>query len=246
MKVKIFDTLEQIGEYAAQLFIEQINEKPDSVLGLATGASPVPTYNALTQAYKNGKVSFSQVKTFNLDEYCDLARDDKNSYYTFMHENLFNHIDIKEENVHFLNGCAPDAQAECKAYDELINQTGGIDMQLLGIGNNAHIAFNEPADMFSSGSYRIKLTDSTVEANKIYFEKGNMPRYALTMGIGMIVRAKSIILIATGPKKASAVYNMLENQITPHVPASILQRHGNCTVLLDAPAASMLTKEYND
>lgn len=243
MEVLIFDTKEQIGEKAAKMIAACINKKPDCVLGLATGASPISTYEALVKMYKNGEVSFKDVTTFNLDEYCGIPKNDKNSYYTYMHENLFDHVDIKEENVNFHDGNAPDADAECKRYDTRIEQKGGIDLQLLGIGNNAHIGFNEPAEKFSTGSYKTKLSHSTIEANKIYFEDGKMPQYALTTGIGNICKSKSVILIATGEKKAEAIYNMLKKNITPYVPASILQRHADITVLLDKEAASLYSSE---
>lgn len=240
VKVLVFDTKEQIGGEAAKLIAAKIREKPDCVLGLATGASPVPTYKALIETVKKGEISFNYVTTFNLDEYCGIPKDSKNSYYTFMHEQLFDHIDIKEENVNFHDGNAPDAEAECRRYDALIEEKGGVDLQVLGIGNNAHIGFNEPAEKFSSGSYKAKLTNSTVQANKIYFLNGEVPRYALTMGIGSICKSKSIILIATGEKKAEAIGNMINKNITPQVPASILQRHADVTVFLDREAASLL------
>ena len=190
--------------------------------------------------HKEENVSFKGVKTYNLDEYCDLPKADKNSYYTFMHEQLFNGLDILEENVHFLDGNADDCDAECKRYDNEINEAGGIDIQLLGIGNNAHIGFNEPAESFTDGSFRVKLTDSTIEANKIYFNENPMPHYALTMGVKQIMAAKKIILIATGPKKAEAIKNMVKGEVTPLVPASVLQEHDDVLIFLDEAAASLL------
>lgn len=159
-----------------------------------------------------------------------------------MHEQLFNGLDILEENVHFLDGNAADSQAECKRYDNEINEAGGIDIQLLGIGNNAHIGFNEPADEFTTGSFKVKLTESTINANKIYFDENPMPHYALTMGIKQIMSAKKVILIATGPKKAEAVRNMIEGPVTAQVPASILQEHQDVIIFLDEEAASLLSK----
>ena len=242
METRIFENAEEIAIAAAELYKELINSKPNAVLGLATGATPVPTYEKLIEMYKNGEISFKDITTFNLDEYCDLDKFDKNSYYTFMHEQLFNSLDIKEENVHFLDGNAEDTEAECARYDAEINATGGIDVQLLGIGNNAHIGFNEPADEFTVGSFKVKLTDSTINANKIYFDEGAMPHYALTMGIEQIMRAKKVVLIATGSKKAEAVKNMVEGEITPSVPASILQKHSDVVIFLDEEAASLLKK----
>ncbi len=240
MIIKILDTKEQIGEEVAKLIADQIEKKPDSAIGFATGATPIPTYQALIKRYNNKEISFSDITTFNLDEYCALAREDKNSFYTFMREMLFDHIDVKAENTHFLDGNALDPDAECKAYDALITEKGGIDLQILGIGNNGHIGFNEPADLFPGGSYKVKISKSTQEANKIYFEDGKVPQYALTMGVSVICRARNIVLIATGSKKAQVVRDMIKGDITPRLPASILQRHAHISVFLDAEAASML------
>ena len=240
MKVTVLKTAEEIGVAVAKIFTDEVKANPDCILGLATGASPIPTYNNIIKTHKEEGISFKGVKTYNLDEYCDLPKADKNSYYTFMHEQLFNGLDILEENVHFLDGNATDTDAECRRYDNEINEAGGIDIQLLGIGNNAHIGFNEPADSFTDGSFRVKLTDSTIEANKIYFDENPMPHYALTMGVNQIMSAKKIVLIATGPKKAEAVRNMIKGEVTPQVPASILQNHNDVEIFLDEAAASLL------
>lgn len=240
MKVTVLKTAEEIGVAVAKIFTDEVKANPDCILGLATGASPIPTYNNIIKTHKEEGISFKGVKTYNLDEYCDLPKADKNSYYTFMHEQLFNSLDILEENVHFLDGNATDTDAECRRYDNEINEAGGIDIQLLGIGNNAHISFNEPADSFTDGSFKVKLTDSTIEANKIYFDENPMPHYALTMGVNQIMSAKKIVLIATGPKKAEAVRNMIKGEVTPQVPASILQNHNDVEIFLDEAAASLL------
>ena len=240
MKVTVLKTAEEIGVAVAKIFTDEVKANPDCILGLATGASPIPTYNNIIKTHKEEGISFKGVKTYNLDEYCDLPKADKNSYYTFMHEQLFNSLDILEENVHFLDGNAADTDAECRRYDNEINEAGGIDIQLLGIGNNAHIGFNEPADSFTDGSFKVKLTDSTIEANKIYFDENPMPHYALTMGVNQIMSAKKIVLIATGPKKAEAIRNMIKGEVTPQVPASILQNHNDVEIFLDEAAASLL------
>lgn len=240
VKVIIMKTAEEIGKAVAKIFVDEVKNHPNCVLGLATGATPIPTYNNIIKMHKEENVSFKGVKTYNLDEYCALPKNDKNSYYTFMHEQLFNSLDILEENVHFLDGNATDSEAECKRYDEEIKAAGGIDIQLLGIGNNAHIGFNEPADAFTDGSYKIKLTDSTINANKIYFDENQMPHYALTMGVKQIMSAKKIILIATGPKKAEAIRNTVKGEVTPVVPASILQEHDDAVIFLDEAAASLI------
>ena len=239
MILHIFNNAEEIGKAVANLIIEQVNEKPDSVLGFATGASPVPTYQALIKAYNKGKVSFKDITTFNLDEYCDLPVDDKNSYYTFMHENLFNHIDVKEENVNFLNGNAEDADAECMRYDDLLTENK-IDIQLLGVGRNGHIGFNEPANKFTKGSFKVRLTQSTIDANSVYFDEDTMPHYALTMGTVSIMKSKQIILIATGRSKSDAIDGLVNGDITPSCPASVLQLHPNVHIFLDKAAASRL------
>lgn len=240
MEIKIYENAAEIGVAAAELYKELINQKPNAVLGLATGATPVPTYQKLIELYNNGEVSFKDITTFNLDEYCDLDKHDKNSYYTFMHENLFNHVDIKEENVNFLDGNAEDCDAESKRYAEAIKAAGGIDLQLLGIGTNGHIAFNEPADKFTDEAFKVTLTQSTIDSNQQYFGDVPMPRYAMTMGIGSIMRSKKILLIATGDKKAKAIKAMVSGEVTPQIPCSILNEHDDVIIMLDKAAASLL------
>ncbi|HAS37859.1 MAG TPA: glucosamine-6-phosphate deaminase [Ruminococcaceae bacterium] len=242
MDIKIYSNAEEIGCAAAQLYKELIDSNPSAVLGLATGATPVPTYKKLIELYKNGEISFKDVTTFNLDEYCDLDKHDKNSYYTFMHENLFNYIDIKEENVNFLDGNAEDCDAESKRYAEAIKAAGGIDLQLLGIGTNGHIAFNEPADRFTDEAFKVTLTQSTINSNQKYFGDVPMPRYAMTMGIGSIMRSKKILLIATGESKAKAIKAMVSGEITPQIPCSILNEHKDVVIMLDKAAASLINK----
>lgn len=171
MEIKIYDNAEEIGKEVGSEFVKAVNAKPGIVLGLATGASPIPTYKYICEQYKNGLVSLENIKTFNLDEYVALPKNDKNSYYTFMHVQFFNNTDIKEENVHFLNGNADDVDEECRAYDKLIRDAGGIDIQLLGVGRNGHIGFNEPSNHFTKGSFKVKLTESTIEANSKYFDE---------------------------------------------------------------------------
>ena len=239
MIIHIFDNAEQIGKAVANMICDQVNEKPNSVLGFATGASPVPTYNHLIKTYKKGKVSFKDITTFNLDEYCDLPQSDKNSYYTFMHENLFNHIDVKEENVNFLNGNAEDSEAECLRYDDLITEKK-IDIQLLGVGRNGHIGFNEPSNKFTKGAFKVRLTQSTIDANSVYFDENPMPHYALTMGTVSIMKSKQIILIATGRGKSDAIWGLVHGDISPSCPASVLQLHPDVHIFLDKAAAARL------
>lgn len=240
MRIRILDTPEQIAKEAADIFAAEVKKKPDCVFGFATGATPVLLYTELADRCKSGDISFKDVTTFNLDEYCDLPVSDKNSYYTFMHENFFNKIDIKEENVHLPDGNAKDVEAHCKAYDEAIKNAGGLDIQLLGVGTNGHIGFNEPAKEFSKGTFKVELTESTIKSNSIYFDENQMPRSALTMGIDTIMSAEKIVFIATGENKADAVRKMLQGKVTPLVPASILQKHKDAVIFIDKAAASML------
>ncbi len=241
MDIRIFNNTEEIAAAASEIIISKVKSCPDAILGLATGASPVATYKKLIAAYEAGVISFKDVKTFNLDEYCSIPATDKNSYYTFMHENLFNFIDVLEENVHVPNGNPENAEEYCAAYDESIKNAGGIDIQVLGIGRNGHIGFNEPSDAFTAGTYKVKLTESTIEANKIYFESENdVPREAITMGVQSITNAKEIILIAEGKAKAQAIHDMIKGEVSPSCPASILQKHNNVHIFIDKDAASLL------
>lgn len=241
MDIKIFNNTEEIAAAASEIIINKVKTNPKAILGLATGASPVATYKKLIAAYNAGEVSFKDVKTFNLDEYCSIPASDKNSYYTFMHENLFNRIDIEEANINVPDGNPENAEEYCAAYDESIKNAGGIDIQVLGIGRNGHIGFNEPSDAFTEGTYKVKLTESTIEANKIYFEsESDVPREAITMGVQSIINAKEIILIAEGTAKAQAVHDMIKGDISPSCPASILQKHENVHIFIDKNAASLL------
>ncbi|MEG2082103.1 MAG: glucosamine-6-phosphate deaminase [Oscillospiraceae bacterium] len=230
-----------LSKKAAGVIAAQLILKPDSVLGLATGSSPVGLYKELI--YKNtvGVVDFSQATTVNLDEYISLPQPHEQSYYYFMHDKLFNHINVREENINLPNGCAEDMGAECLRYDRLIESLGGIDMQLLGIGNNGHIAFNEPSDHFSKGTNIVQLTQSTVEANARFFDGdlSKVPTSAISMGIKSIMQAKKILIVISGAGKAQALYDAFFGEITPKVPASILQLHPDVTVAADMDALSL-------
>ena len=240
MNVLTFDTAEEIALCCADLFAELLRAVEAPVLGLATGASPIPTYRELVRRYHAGALSFRNVTTFNLDEYCELPRNDANSYYTFMHENLFDQVDIREENAHILNGNAPDLGVEAKAFEAQIRAAGGIDLQLLGIGTNGHIGFNEPDNKFTKETFVVELSQSTVRSNSIYFSDGAMPKHAITMGIGTIMAARKIVLIASGGKKAAAIRKTVLGDVSPACPASILQFHPDVTLLLDREAAALL------
>lgn len=241
MNVLIFDTEEQIGIAAGNYMCGQVLQKPDSVLGLATGSTPLKPYGQMIDLYKKGVVDFSKVTTFNLDEYVNLDVNDKNSYHSFMHENLFDHINIPEESINFLNGNAADPEKECEEYENKIKKAGGIDIQLLGIGSNGHIAFNEPSDCFQRWSHVVNLKESTVKDNSRFFKSiEEVPTQAVTMGIGSIMQAKKILIIAIGENKAKAIKQLINGNVTPQCPASVLQFHTDVTLMLDKGAASLL------
>lgn len=242
MRVIIKDNPMEISYEAADMIINQVNKFHGSVLGFATGASPVETYKRIIESYEKGEVSLKYITTFNLDEYVGLSRENVNSYFYFMKDNLFGKTDVDFDRVNFLSGEATNLEAECERYYNRIRECGGIDIQLLGIGTNGHIGFNEPGDKFADGPFAVKLTQSTIDSNKKYFEAvgDTMPEYALTMGIGDIMRARKIILIATGESKAKAVKELVEGQVSPSCPATILQMHADVTVFLDKAAASLL------
>ena len=241
MNVLIYESEEQIGIAAGNYMCGQVLQKPDSVLGLATGSTPLKPYGQMIELYKKVDVDFSSVTTFNLDEYVNLDVKDKNSYHSFMHENLFDHINIPEKSINFLNGNAEDLEQECKDYEQKIKNAGGIDIQLLGIGSNGHIAFNEPADCFQRWSHVVTLKESTVQDNSRFFNSiEEVPTQAVTMGIGSIMQAKKILIIALGTNKAKAIKQLIDGNVTPMCPASVLQFHTDVTLMLDKAAASLL------
>ena len=241
MRVCYFDTAAQVGQAAAVLINAQLLKKPESVLGLATGSTPIPTYEQLIQMYKDGVADFSKAVSYNLDEYVGIAVDHECSYHRFMDDNLFNHVNMRREAIHVPDGLAEDLDAAAAAYDEAIDAAGGIDIQVLGIGRNGHIGFNEPGEEFVYGCHVVDLTADTIDANKRFFDSADdVPRQAVSLGIGSIMKAKQILLIATGKDKAHAVNMMLNDAISPRVPATILRTHPNVIVLLDKEAASEL------
>ena len=226
---------------AANIIAAQVILKPDCVLGLATGSTPIGTYKELIKGYENGDLDFSLVKTANLDEYRGLEKSNDQSYDYFMKANLFNHININFDNLNIPNGENPDADAECKRYEEVVKALGGQDLQLLGMGHNGHIGFNEPADEFVKETHCVDLQESTIQANKRFFEKvEDVPTQAYTMGIGTIMRAKKILLVASGKDKAEIVKKAFFGPVVPQVPASILQMHQDVTIVVDEAAASLL------
>lgn len=225
---------------AANIISAQVIMKPHARLGLATGTTPIGAYRQLIERYEKGDLDFSEVSTYNLDEYRGLSHDDPQSYHYFMRKNLFDHVNIDLAHTHVPDGSDPDAQAACASYDALVKEAGYTDLQLLGIGNNGHIGFNEPDDAFSKGTHCVDLTESTIQANSRLFESiDDVPRQAYTMGVQTIMRARAILVIASGAAKAQAVYDMCFGPVTPRVPASILQLHTNCTVIADEAALGL-------
>ena len=241
MNVRIYPTSELASSAAAVLIAGQIIDEPKSILGLATGSTPVPIYQELIELYHKGVIDFGNVTTYNLDEYVGLAPEHPCSYRRFMQENLFEHVNVPAEHIHIPNGMAQNVEEECLGYDEAIAAEGGLDLQLLGLGANGHIGFNEPAEKFTTHSFCVKLTEQTLKDNRRFFEDDAvMPTHALTMGIASIMQAKRIVLVATGKNKAAAVKAMVEGPVDPNVPASILQMHRHATIILDAEAAALL------
>lgn len=231
----------ELSSKAASIIASQLILKPDCVLGLATGSSPVGTYKKLIEWYQKGLVDFSKVTSVNLDEYKGLSPDNDQSYRYFMNTNLFNHVNIDKEKTYVPNGLEPDSQKACDQYNAIIERAGGIDLQLLGLGHNGHIGFNEPADHFPAVTHCVDLTESTIEANKRFFaSEADVPRQAYTMGIQNIMSARRILVIVSGADKAEILKKVVNGPITPQVPASVLQLHGDVTIVADEAAAALL------
>ena len=236
---------EEMSRKAAGNVSAQIIMKPDCVLGLATGSTPVGLYKQLIEWYRNGDLDFSGVRTVNLDEYKGISRENDQSYYYFMHQNLFDHVNIPAGNTHLPDGMEPDSEKECRRYEELIQSMGSVDLQLLGIGHNGHIGFNEPADAFDKLVHCVNLTQSTIEANKRFFASAEeVPRQAYTMGIQTIMRSKKILIIANGEGKADIVRDAFFGPITPMVPASVLQLHYVVTLVAVEAALSKIPASF--
>ena len=228
---------------AANIISAQVIMKPSCVLGLATGSTPIGTYRQLIEWYEKGDLDFAHVTSVNLDEYKGLSGDNDQSYRYFMNHNFFSHINIPMERTFVPNGLEKNSDAACAAYNEIIRSCGGIDLQLLGLGHNGHIGFNEPGEAFEKETHCVDLTESTIEANKRFLEKEeDVPRQAYTMGIKNIMQARKILLVVSGEDKADILAQVLEGPITPQVPASILQLHNDVTVVADEAALSKLTR----
>lgn len=223
-----------LSRRAAEIILAAVREKPDCVLGLATGSTPIGAYDCLAEAYREGRATFRHVRTVNLDEYAGLGADDPQSYRYFMEKHLFSRIDVQRENTHIPNGLAESPAMECRRYDALCEALGGIDLQLLGIGENGHIGFNEPAQALDVHTHTVTLAESTRLANSRNFKSlDDVPRSALTLGMGGIMRAKRILLLASGEQKREALQKAVSGKVDPEVPASFLQLHPDVTVICD-------------
>jgi glucosamine-6-phosphate deaminase len=241
MRIIIAANNEEMSKKAAAIVRSQITLKPDCVLGLATGDTPMGMYKELIKMYENNEVDFSNVTVFNLDEYCSLNRENPQSYYYYMHHNFFNYINVKKENTHIPNGTSPDIDEECRKYEQQIKNMGGIDLQVLGIGVNGHIGFNEPDINFEAETHLVKLDKMTIEANARFFSsKDEVPTLAISMGIKTIMQSRMLVLLANGETKAAAIYKTVNGKISPEVPASIIQLHPNATIIIDKNAAKLL------
>jgi len=245
MKVIICETRDEMSRKGAEIFAERIKAKADLVIGLATGSTPEGLYAELAKKNAAGEIDFSKVRSFNLDEYLGIAPDHDQSYRFFMNQKLFDNINIDKANTRVLDGLAADPAAECAKFEDEIKAAGGVDLQLLGIGSNGHIAFNEPGSPKDSRTRVVDLTESTIKDNSRFFASADeVPKQALSMGNGAILEAKEIVMLANGANKAKAVAAALEGPESEDCPASLLQAHDNVTVVLDTEAAAELQKEY--
>lgn len=241
IRVLVVEDYERLSLEAASRIAEAIRAKPHIVLGFATGGTPLGCYRRLVEMHKKKGLSFSQVTTFNLDEYVGLPPEHPQSYHYYMWHNLFNHINVRKDRVHIPNGVAEDLEEECQRYEEAIKNAGGIDLQILGIGRNGHIGFNEPGSPFDSRTRVVKLSEQTRRDNARFFRSiDEVPTHAITMGIATIMEARHIILLASGKSKAGAVAKAVKGPKAVKVPASVLQNHPNCLFIIDEDAASLL------
>lgn len=244
MKIIIEKNYSDLSKKAADIIETEIKNKPDLILGLATGSTPIGTYKELIRRHKEEGLDFARVTTFNLDEYLGIPHDHINSYHYFMYDNLFNNINIYEDNINIPNGNPENVEEYCKSYDEDIEKQGGIDLQILGIGENGHIAFNEPDDKLYLGTHVTDLTESTIKANARFFDSiEEVPKKAITMGLGSIMKSKKILLLANGKNKANIIRELLRDEVvSTHNPASLLLLHPDVTIILDEESASEYLK----
>lgn len=238
---KIFDTVDEVSRYTAQRVLDKIKTKPTAVLGLATGSTMEPVYDQLLQYLEQTPVDISQLTSFNLDEYIGLSAEHAQSYNYFMHEHFFNHLSMPECNIHLPNGLASNCDNACEAYSEAIKVAGGLDLQLLGVGSNGHIGFNEPQTCFDSRTHVVELSEQTrLDNGRFFDDQAEVPTHAITMGIQDILEAKEIILVATGAHKAQIIADLYHSEMDEALPASALKQHPNLTIVLDKEAASLL------
>ena len=241
MRIIETKTYEDMSKQAANIIASVVTLKPDCMLGLATGSSPIGTYEELVKKYEAGELDFSEVTTVNLDEYKGLPKENKQSYYYFMHDNLFDKVNIKPENTHLPDGTNLDSEEEAARYEALVQSLGTVDLQLLGLGRNGHIGFNEPGDSFVEPTHCVDLKESTIEANKRFFESADdVPKQAYSMGIGTIMRAKKILVVVSGEDKAQALKDTTCGPISPKVPGTILRLHPDVTIVADEAAMSLM------
>lgn len=246
MNIIVADSYEEMSEKAGHILVAQLLQKPESVLGLATGDTPLGLYRVLVKLHQQNRVSFASTTVFNLDEYIGVSKAHKQSYARYMQENLFDYLDINRNRCHIPNGDADDTERECLRYDLLLDEAKGIDLQILGIGRNGHIGFNEPGRCFKRSTHVVHLNEDTIRDNARFFKRiADVPKRAISMGIRTIMEAKQVMVLASGPDKAKAVKKMISGPITPMVPASILQLHANALVILDRAAASEILNEEN-
>lgn len=241
MRIIIADGYEEMSNKAAAIVRSQVVLKPDCVLGMATGDTPRGMYKELIKMYENKEVDFSEVSVFNLDEYCTLSRENEHSYYYYMNHNFFRYINVKKGNTFIPNGTAEDIEEECRNYELQIKNRGGIDLQVLGIGANGHIGFNEPDINFEAETHLVELDETTIEYNSRFFSsKDEVPTTAISMGIKTIMQSRMLLLLANGESKADAIYKAVKGKICPEVPASIIQLHPNATIIIEKNAAKLL------
>ena len=241
MRVIIEEDYEAMSKKAALLVASQVRLKASSVLGLATGSTPLGMYDELIKMYNKNELDFSKVKTFNLDEYCSLPADNPQSYHYYMDDNFFDYVNIQEENINLLDGMTEDVKKECIEYDMKIKRAGGIDLQILGIGPNGHIGFNEPGEKLNVKTHLVDLAEETIEANSRFFDsKEDVPKKAITMGIATILKSNRIILLANGKNKAKAIKETVSGNLTTKVPSSLLQTHPEVTIIVDEEAADLI------
>lgn len=241
MRVIIEKDYRDLSKKAALLVASQVILKPNSVLGLATGSTPLGMYRELIQMYQRGEINFSEVSSFNLDEYYRLPHDNPESYHYYMQENFFKHINLKAKNIFIPDGMADDIERECRDYEEAIKHSGGIDLQILGIGSNGHVGFNEPDEQLNVTTKLVNLTAETIEANSRFFDSAeDVPKMAVSVGMATILKARRIILLASGENKAEAIKNTISGYVSTKTPASLLQTHPEITLIVDRAAAIFL------